>query len=150
LVLFSFVLAIVLVALAFRRKKPQPGPGPGPGLGAPSPLRPEVAPEAYLESVGAAGGPQRFTLKPGGTSIGRAPDNEVVITQEFPGWDTISRNHARVYQQAGHWIIQDLGSTNGVWVNGKRTGLNLLQDGWQLQIGGVGFVFHVGVGEGAQ
>ena len=149
-VLGLLVLAILLVALAFRRKKPKPGPGPGPGPKAPPPLHPEVAPEAYLESVGTAGGPRRFTLKPGGTSIGRAPDNEVVITQEFPGWDTISRNHARVYQQAGHWIIQDLGSTNGVWVNGKRTGLNLLQDGWQLRIGGVEFVFHAGAGEGAQ
>lgn len=149
-VLGLFVLAILLVALAFRRKKPRPGPGPGPGPKAPPPLSPEAAPEAYLESVGTTGGPRRFALKPGGISIGRAPDNEVVITQEFPGWDTISRNHARVYQQAGHWIIQDLGSMNGVWVNGKRTGLNLLQDGWQLQIGGVEFVFHVGAGEGAQ
>ncbi|MBN1979190.1 MAG: FHA domain-containing protein [Anaerolineae bacterium] len=149
-VLGLFALAIVLVALAFRRKKPRPGPGPAPGPEAPPPLRPEVAPEAYLESVGTAGGPRRFTLKPGGTSVGRASDNEVVITQEFPGWDTISRSHARVYQQAGHWIIQDLGSTNGVWVNGKRTGLNLLQDGWHLRIGGVEFVFHAGAGEGAQ
>lgn len=152
LVLFIFALAVLFVALAFRRKKPQPGPGPGPGPSpvAPPPLQPEAAPEAYLESVGTAGAPRRFTLKPGGTSIGRAPDNEVVITQEFSDWDTISRNHARVYQQAGHWIVQDLGSTNGVRVNGKRTGLNLLQDGWQLHIGSVEFVFHVGVGEGAQ
>jgi pSer/pThr/pTyr-binding forkhead associated (FHA) protein len=103
-----------------------------------------------LESVGTAGGPRRFILKPGGITIGRAPDNEVVITQEFPGWDTISRKHARVYQQEGYWIVQDLNSMNGVWVNDKRTGLNLLQDGWQLRIGGVEFVFHADTGEGAQ
>jgi pSer/pThr/pTyr-binding forkhead associated (FHA) protein len=100
--------------------------------------------------VSAAGDTRRFVLKPDGVNMGRAPDNDVVITQEFPGWDTISHKHAYVYRQAGHWIVQDLGSTNGVWVNGKRTGLNLLQDGWQLRIGGVEFVFHAGAGEGAR
>ena len=148
--LLILVLVLLAVVVLFRRKKPRPGPEPTPGPEPPSPMPPEAVPEAYLESVGSAGGPRRFVLKPGGVSIGRAPDNEVVITQEFPGWDTISRKHAQIYQQEGHWIVQDLGSMNGVWVNGKRTGLNLLQDGWQLRIGGVEFIFHAGAGEGAQ
>ncbi|MFL7793216.1 MAG: FHA domain-containing protein [Anaerolineae bacterium] len=146
LALFVFALVIAFVVVLFRRRKPRPESGPK----SPPPLQPEAGSEAYLESVGTAGGPRRFILKPGGITIGRAPDNEVVITQEFPGWDTISRKHARVYQQEGYWIVQDLNSMNGVWVNDKRTGLNLLQDGWQLRIGGVEFVFHADTGEGAQ
>lgn len=141
LVLFILALVILLALLFFRRrKKPEPPPPP----------YPEAAPEAYLESVGTAGGPRRFPLKPGGVAIGRAPENEVVITRDFPGWDTISRHHARVYQREGQWIVEDLGSMNGVWVNGKRTGRNLLKDGWQLRVGGVEFVFHASAGEAAQ
>jgi hypothetical protein len=134
------VLSIVsLLLLVLRRKKPRPKPPPR--------SYPAVVPMAYLESVGAAEGSQRFSLKPEGVSIGRAPDNDVVITQSLAGWDTVSRHHARVYQREGQWVIDDLGSANGVWVNGRRTGHNLLRSGWRLRIGGVEFVFHVGTGE---
>ncbi|QUS60496.1 FHA domain-containing protein [Synechocystis sp. PCC 7338] len=40
----------------------------------------------------------------------------------FPGDDTISRNHAEIYQESGSWKIKDLGSTNGVFI--KRAGEN--------------------------
>jgi hypothetical protein len=140
LVLTVFVLVLLLLLVIFRRKKPEPPPR----------SYPEAPSQAYLESVDTAGGPRRFSLKPGGISIGRAPNNEVVITQDFAGWDTTSRHHARVYQREGWWIVDDLGSVNGVWVNGKRTGHNLLKDGWRLRIGEVEFVFHTGTGEAAR
>jgi hypothetical protein len=38
----------------------------------------------------------------------------------FPGDDTISRNHAEIYQEGGSWKVKDLGSTNGVFI--KRAG----------------------------
>ncbi|MGK7872580.1 MAG: FHA domain-containing protein [Xenococcaceae cyanobacterium] len=34
----------------------------------------------------------------------------------FPGDDTISRNHAEIYQEGGQWKIKDLGSVNGVFI----------------------------------
>ena len=34
----------------------------------------------------------------------------------FPGEDTISRNHAEIYYEGNQWKIQDLGSTNGVFI----------------------------------
>jgi pSer/pThr/pTyr-binding forkhead associated (FHA) protein len=71
----------------------------------------------------------------------------LVIAQDLPGWETVSNRHARIYEQAGRWVIEDLGSTNGVYVNGKRTGRNLLQDGWRLGIGGVEFVCRISKGE---
>ena len=38
----------------------------------------------------------------------------------FNGEDTISRNHAEIYLEAGQWKIKDLGSVNGVFI--KRAG----------------------------
>lgn len=128
------ILGLVLILWALRQRKPRPVPPPVPG-------------GPYLESVAPPGSPRRFYLKPDGVTIGQAPDNGLVITQEFPGWETVSRHHARIYEQAGRWIAEDLKSTNGVYVNGRRTGRNLLRDGWQLGIGGVDFVFHASAGE---
>ena len=140
LLLLLLILGLLLVLWAFRQKKPRPKPVPP----APPPLA-VVTP--HLESVGAPGGPRRFDLKPGGLTIGRAPENDLVISQDYPGWETVSHSHARVYWQADHWIVEDLDSTNGVYVNGKRTGRNLLRDNWRLGIGGVEFIFHAGTGE---
>jgi pSer/pThr/pTyr-binding forkhead associated (FHA) protein len=86
-------------------------------------------------------------LHPGGFIIGRAEDNNLVITDDFPAWESVSRRHARIYQEAGRWVVEDLGSMNGVYVNGRRTGRNLLRDGWRLGIGGSEFVFHAGTRE---
>ena len=135
------ILGLLLILWAFRRKKTRATPIPTPTPPPPAPAAP------YLESIGIAGGPHRFDLGPDGITIGRAPENDLVITQDFPGWETVSRSHARVYRQAGHWIIEDLDSTNGVYVNERRTGRNLLRDGWRLGIGEVEFVFRAGTGE---
>jgi len=80
-------------------------------------------------------------------TIGRAPENDVVIDADLPGADSVSRQHARIVFRDGLWIVEDLESQNGVYVNGRRTGRNLLQDGWVVSIGGVQFVFHSAGGE---
>ena len=104
----------------------------------------------YLEDASATGDVRRFGLKSGGTTIGRSPENDLVITKNFPNWETVSQRHAWVYQWVGHWIVEDIGSTNGIQVNGRRTGRNLLRDGWQLDIGGVEFVFRAAAEEAEQ
>ena len=86
-------------------------------------------------------------MQPQVTTIGRAPDNTLVITPQFPGWETVSKRHARIYRHAGHWILQDLDSTNGSYVNARRTGHNLLRNGWEVHLGGVPFVFRADTGE---
>ena len=137
--LLALGLLLILWTMWRRRRKPSP------------PARPESGPSTpagpYIESTATPGGPRRFNLKPDGVTIGQATENDLVITRDFPGWETVSRHHARIYQQGERWIVEDLNSTNGVYINGSRTGRNLLRDGWRLGIGGVEYVFHAGTVE---
>ena len=50
-----------------------------------------------------------------GLVIGRSRDCDVVV-----GDENVSRRHAEVRPSGGAWIVRDLGSTNGVKVNGRR------------------------------
>jgi len=75
-------------------------------------------------------------------TVGRAEDNILVITPDFSAYDVISAYHARFSQLGNHWMIEDLASTNGIYVNGRRTGVNLIRDGWEINIGRTTFVFH--------
>jgi hypothetical protein len=133
------VLGLVLVLWTLWRARPRPTPPPPPAPAGP-----------YLESTATPGGQGRLHLKPDGVTIGQAPENDLVVAQDLSGWETVSRRHARIYAQVGRWIVEDLGSTNGIYVNGRRTGRNLLRDGWRLGVGGVEFVFHASTGEERQ
>ncbi|MEM1109084.1 MAG: FHA domain-containing protein [Planctomycetota bacterium] len=59
----------------------------------------------------------------------------------------VSRRHAEVSVQNGTWVIRDLGSSNGTWVNGSRIqGLCELEEGDRLAIGRVTLIVgHVAV-----
>ena len=48
---------------------------------------------------------------------------------------TVSRRHARLIFRDGGWIIQDLESTNGTLLNGRRVGRCRLRPGDQLALG---------------
>lgn len=48
---------------------------------------------------------------------------------------TVSRRHCRVELRAGDWVIEDLGSVNGTWLNGEKTsGPTVLANGDLLQL----------------
>jgi chromosome segregation ATPase len=72
------------------------------------------------------------------TTVGRTPDNDLQIDAKF-----ISRNHAVILAGPNHTIIEDLNSTNGVAVNGKRITRHTLRDGDSLAIGKTTFRFAV-------
>lgn len=72
------------------------------------------------------------------TSIGRTPDNDVQIDTKF-----VSRHHAVVLAGPTHAIIEDLNSTNGVLVNGRRVTRQSLKDGDAITVGKTQFRFAV-------
>lgn len=73
---------------------------------------------------------QSWPLEAQETTIGRWPDNDVVIADRW-----ISRHHARIVRRGLRYAIEDLGSKNGTFVNGQRlTAPQELEDGDRIQI----------------
>jgi len=69
-------------------------------------------------------------LKPGRLVIGRTPDNDLRIDSKF-----ISRHHCQIVAQADSCVIEDLNSTNGIFVQSKRVRRHNLNDGDVVQVG---------------
>jgi hypothetical protein len=85
-------------------------------------------------------GGRRLLVPPAGAVVGRSRDCEIVL--EDAG---ISRRHAEIRPGRGGWTIADLGSTNGVIVNGEEiSGLQRLQSGDRIGLGSTEVVFEVG------
>jgi pSer/pThr/pTyr-binding forkhead associated (FHA) protein len=67
-------------------------------------------------------------------TIGRASDNDLCI----PDDPYMSGRHARIFLQSGYAVVEDLGSTNGTYVNNTRISEpNDLEIGDRVQMGGV-------------
>ena len=57
----------------------------------------------------------------------------------------VSRHHAELRPDGDGWVVEDLGSTNGVLVNGRRIrGAQALQDGDRVELGSTEVVFELG------
>lgn len=74
------------------------------------------------------------------TLIGRNPTTDITLLDEG-----ISREHALVLYDADEdvFTIEDLQSTNGMKVNGKRARSASLADGDEIQLGNTRFEFHL-------
>ncbi len=89
--------------------------GAGVAVAPPAAPVPAAAPPARLQVTD---GPLRGTSIPLGTSsvvLGRAPSCTVPLQDDYS-----SSRHARVYPHEGAWWVEDLGSTNGTFVDGER------------------------------
>jgi general secretion pathway protein A len=69
-------------------------------------------------------------LRTGRLVIGRTPDNDLQIDSKF-----ISRHHCQIVTQADACVIEDLNSTNGIYVQSKRVRRHNLNDGDVVQVG---------------
>jgi general secretion pathway protein A len=76
-------------------------------------------------------------LSPGRVVIGRTSDNDLQVDSKF-----VSRHHAQVVTTVDGSIIEDLNSTNGVYMQGKRVRRQKLADGDILKLGMHEIAYH--------
>jgi pSer/pThr/pTyr-binding forkhead associated (FHA) protein len=99
---------------------------------------PTLAPPAQVRltvTAGASPTTGREYLLTGPLSIGRSTSCAVCIPDSF-----VSTHHARITNTQGRWVIEDLGSTNGTFVNGNAiTTAQPLTTGDTLTIGNTEF-----------
>jgi pSer/pThr/pTyr-binding forkhead associated (FHA) protein len=74
---------------------------------------------------------QEFLLNKSLVTLGRATTNDIVL----PG-GRVSRNHAQIQCAENGIILTDLGSANGVWLNGQRIAETKIQPGDRIEISG--------------
>jgi pSer/pThr/pTyr-binding forkhead associated (FHA) protein len=76
-----------------------------------------------------------FDVPAGPATVGRALDNELVFDDP-----SLSRKHARITREGpGRLAVEDLGSSNGTYVNGRKAGRNSAGAGDAIQFGDLVF-----------
>lgn len=142
-------LFIIITVIALRRDLMQPREArpaatrasARPPKPAKAPKPPKPAKQSKASKQGKTGpslvvteGPLSQTVIPLGTAqitLGRAPDSTLVIDDDYA-----SSRHARLYPSDDGWIVEDLGSTNGTWIDRTRiTTPTVLTMGAPLRVG---------------
>ena len=138
---------------------PPANPQPGPAASAPSAVapaapkgerlretvhgvsaapRPSGAPLASFLVRGGALKGQRLSVKTPVVNIGRADYNDLVLPDE-----SVSTTHAKLQRREGVWILVDLDSTNGTFIDGDQIkGEAPLVPGATVRLGDVSLVFE--------
>ncbi len=82
-------------------------------------------------------GQETVTLAPRNT-LGRHPSNSIQLLDKI-----VSKEHCVIVQQGNEYVLQDLGSLNGTFINGERVaGERALRDGDELALGSTRAIFH--------
>ncbi len=110
---------------------------PGPAIAPPAPAAPPKGRRARREAARALTvvepAEQRGRTYPLGQelTVGRAPGCQVIVDDTYA-----SQLHARVYARDGRLFVEDLGSTNGTWLNRQKvTAPTVMGRGDRLQVG---------------
>jgi len=152
------LLAVIIVVIALFRQMSrrarsttpvQPPPTAVPLKSTEAATPPPQAGETTLEFTTDTGQTVIFKLDKPALTVGRGPDNDIVIPAAMPNVDTVSLCHARLSRDQDEYLVRDLGSRNGLTVNSRQTIENLLQDGDQIGFGAVTAVFHQPIASGA-
>lgn len=91
-------------------------------------------PAGRIVMVSAPSRGKEFTLESEATIIGRWPENDLVVDHQ-----SISRHHAKILREDNHYTIVDMGSQNGVLVNGEKYDRVELRKGDMIDLGHVRF-----------
>ena len=82
-------------------------------------------------TIAGQGGSTEVALDANGAIIGRSPSCDAVLDS-----GRVSRRHARIFQDPfGRWIVEDLGSRNGVTIGGQRIGARAVLPGEKIVVG---------------
>jgi pSer/pThr/pTyr-binding forkhead associated (FHA) protein len=79
----------------------------------------------------------RFLLDADKTTAGRRPDSDIFLDDV-----TVSRKHAEFLRREAQFVVRDVGSLNGTYVQRDRIEEAVLRDGDEVQIGKFRMVFH--------
>jgi pSer/pThr/pTyr-binding forkhead associated (FHA) protein len=78
----------------------------------------------------------RFAMGIGKTTIGRHPDSDIFLDDV-----TVSRRHAEIHHDGAAFMVNDVGSLNGTYLNRERIERAEMHSGDELQIGKFRLVF---------
>ena len=141
-VLWLFVLTAVSVMRSdlFGRRAAQRSTNRRPATPPPTPARTERAPKA---AKGKRGVPSTLVVTQGALSgttvrlgdspvtLGRSQDSTIVLDDDY-----VSSRHARFFPREGQWLVEDMGSTNGTYIDRtKVTSATLVKIGVPIRIG---------------
>ncbi len=93
-------------AAAQPQRQPKPRAKPG--------RTPRASPQQLLVTAGALAGTS-LGLTDQQITIGRADDATLVLSDDYA-----STRHARLFPQDGQWLVEDLGSTNGTYLDRQK------------------------------
>ena len=145
LALWLFVIAVVIVLRGDlfgttvvtrsskdprREQRPSAAGAPPTAAGGATRTDPAVTATTLVVTAGPLRGTS-LTLGSTPILIGRAPECTLVLDDDYA-----SNRHARVFQRDDEWVVEDLGSTNGTLVSGRRIeGSVPFRPGAQVRIG---------------
>ncbi|MDX2191954.1 MAG: FHA domain-containing protein [Gemmatimonadales bacterium] len=113
---------------------PPPPPAPAPPAPAPAPERPVLA--SLLVRAGTLKG-ERLAIRTPVVNIGRADYNDLVLPDP-----SVSTSHAKLQRRGSAWVLVDLESTNGTFVDGEKlTEEAALSPGATVRFGDVSVLF---------
>jgi Protein of unknown function (DUF3662)/FHA domain len=141
----EFGIQAELVALP-EEERPEGEAGPSPSSGdfghtmvySPSRDARKVAPVDDRRQALLVGGGRRNVLSGNRVVIGRSREADIVLQDP-----NVSRRHAELRREDGAWQVVDLGSTNGIKVNGRRVDHQPLRPGDQVTIGVTDLTFEL-------
>jgi pSer/pThr/pTyr-binding forkhead associated (FHA) protein len=142
LLLFAFIYAVMRRGIGDLRRVPDDEPfepgRPQDGRAAYAP-RSSGESELIVEDSEILAPQTRFSVRDGATSIGRSSASDIVLKSD----DFASGRHAQLTRHGGLLYVEDLNSTNGTFVNGRKTvGATPLRHGDTVRVGSTTFRYE--------
>lgn len=148
LLLFAFIYAVMRRGIgdlrevsddnSYEKGSARRAAGNGRGTFASPPGRSPVA-ELIVEDSSIMAPQTRFDVNNGTTSLGRSSASDIVLNSD----DYASGRHAQLTRHGGLLYVEDAGSTNGTFVNGRKTvGATPLRSGDKVRVGSTTFRYE--------